>query len=396
MSTFDNLRAVWPADPDVVSLTESMFRAYCVLPDAAYLPLSLWIIGTYLTHIFDCYPYFVLTSPLKRCGKTRVEETAELVCSNPLRVASTSAAALFRIMSSQPTVFIDEAEIFKTTKNLSENAQAVLQILNAGHRAGAYVLRCVGKDHHPEKFRTYGPKMLAAIGKFPDTLADRSIIVAMRRKGRDQKVQRFLFRQATEAYEPLKAQIVEWAKANSSDIYDYYVKPSTPKQLEALSDRDADMWIPLLAICAVGSPDRVDEFRKSARVLCSGKEDEDQNETPMRLLTDIRTVFADVTTPNIFTETLIGHLKELSESPWAEWELTPRTLAKYLRPFGITSGSVRVREQTGKGYSREKFDDPFSRYLPISPSEKVTSVTTRANTGENDDFSSVTNGKCDG
>jgi len=323
-------------------------------------------------------------------------ETVELVAANPLRVASVSAAALFRIVPSQPTLMIDEAEIFKNTKNLSETAQAVLQILNAGHRAGAFVLRCVGKDHHPEKFPTYGPKILAAIGKIHNTVVDRSIAIHMQRKSRNQKVERFLFRQATETYEPLKTQIAEWAKANSSDIYDFYIHPSTPKKLEVLSDRDSDMWIPLLSICTIAAPDRVDEFRKSARVLCGGKEDDDQEETPMRLLADIRTVLADITTANIFTEVLIGHLKELTESPWSEWELTPRTLAKYLRPFGITSGTVRVGERTSKGYSQAQFADSFSRYLPISGSGNVTSVTTRANTGENDDFASVTNGKCDG
>lgn len=366
MSTFDNLRTVWPAVPDVVNLTESMFRAYCILPEAAYLPLSLWTIGTYLSHIFDCYPYVILTSPTKRCGKSRIMETVELVCANPLRFTSASAAALFRIMPSRPTLLIDEAEIFKNAKNVSENIQAVLQILNAGHRCGSFVLRCVGngKDQHPEKFPTYGPKMFAAIGKFPDTLADRSIIVAVQRKGRDQKVQRFLFRQATEAYELLKTHIAEWAKANSSDIYDYYVEPSTPKQLDALSDRDSDMWTCLLAICAIAAPDRVDDFKKSATTLCNGKEGEDLNETPMRLLTDIRTVFAKITDANIYTESLLSHLKELTESPWAEWELTPRALAKWLRPFGISPTTVKVNSVAGKGYRLADFDDSFLRYLP--------------------------------
>ena len=45
-----------------------------------------------------------------------------------------------------------------------------------------------------------------------------------------------------------------------------------------------------------------------------------------------------------------------------------------LRPFRIRPRSVRVGDETAKGYRVEQFEDAFARYLPLL-SESVTSVT---------------------
>ena len=58
-------------------------------------------------------------------------------------------------------------------------------ILNSGHaRHTAQVLRAKGT------FSTWCPKALAGIGRWPPTIADRALVVQMRRKGRDESVAR--------------------------------------------------------------------------------------------------------------------------------------------------------------------------------------------------------------
>ena len=62
-------------------------------------------------------------------------------------------------------------------------------ILNSGHtRRTAFVLRTVGDNHEPRQFSTWAPLAIAMIGNLPGTLADRSIVLPMRRKRRDEKV----------------------------------------------------------------------------------------------------------------------------------------------------------------------------------------------------------------
>jgi len=44
-------------------------------------------------------------------------------------------------------------------------------------------------------------------------------------------------------------------------------------------------------------------------------------------------------------------------------------LARELGHYGIKSGTVRIGEQTLKGYRRESFVDVWERYLPEKPSQ---------------------------
>jgi hypothetical protein len=54
-------------DPaQMVADIEQFIRRFVVLPEAAYLPMAIWIIGTYAAQCFECYPYIALLSPASR------------------------------------------------------------------------------------------------------------------------------------------------------------------------------------------------------------------------------------------------------------------------------------------------------------------------------------------
>jgi hypothetical protein len=85
----------------------------------------------------------------------------------------------------------------------------------------------------------------------------------------------------------------------------------------------------------------------------------------------------------LFTGQLIDLLSADEEAPWGDWHgapIKPRQVSRLLKAFGIRSKSVRLGDQTAKGYARADFADAWSRYLsPICPQEGglcVTSVTT--------------------
>ena len=100
-----------------------------------------------------------------------------LAC-KPLAAASLTPAVLYRVVEAYaPTILVDEADTF-----LAEQDE-LRGILNAGHdRHSAVVPRCVGDDFEPKVFHVFGAVAIAAIGKLPDTLMDRSVVIEMKRK----------------------------------------------------------------------------------------------------------------------------------------------------------------------------------------------------------------------
>lgn len=358
--------------PDVVSELEAFFRRFVVMPDAAYLALATWAVATYLPDAFDCFPYVALLSPAKRCGKTRVLELLELVCAGAWRGTSPTAAALYRMMEKIPTLLLDEVEALRG-RNVSESNQAILAVLNAGHRKGATVPRCDGPKNELKQFPVYGPKVFAAIGQLPDTLADRSIRITMQRKLPGQKVERFLQSRAQRETEPIRERLIAWAESRQDTVRQSYEQ--TPDLL-FIEDRDADLWMPLFAVCAVAAPERLPELRICAQTLTDAKAGDDVEDSyPLKLLADVQSVWSGGP-PHMVTVSLLEALKTLPESPWGDYGkdgLNARSLAKMLRQFGIQSRTVRSSaSETAKGYQRADFEHAFSRYLPSGGNLSVT------------------------
>jgi len=359
---------VWPSSQpgDVVSQVESFIRKYCVLPAAAYLAISLWVIATYLVReCFDAFPYLAILSPVKRCGKSRLQEVLEMLCLRAWRGIAPSPASLYRMMENCPCLFIDEFQILRG-KQLSESQQAILAVLLAGHRRGATVPRCDGKDHKLIYFPVFGPKCLAGTTQLPDHLADRSILVAMQRKTKMQQVERFLFRRAKAAAESIVEEITKWAAANDERVQIAY---ESIEDLHFLSDRDGEIWSSLFAVCSVAAPERIKALMEDAKTLCKTKQANDEDDSlPLRLLADLISVWKEYEI-NLTTAAILDRLQQVEESPWkSDIELTPRKLARMLRPFGMERRQVREKgsESTTKGYLRSELEQAVSCYLPSS------------------------------
>jgi hypothetical protein len=366
---------------NVIVSAERFVRRYCVLPNAAYLPVAAWAVATRVPLEFDAFPYVALLSPVKRCGKTRLLEVLELLCSTPQRVTTVSSASLFRMMQDVPTLLLDEVEALRNSRP-SDTSQAVLAILNAGHRKGATVTRCVPPDWAVQHFPVYGPKVFAAIGGLPDTLADRSIIIPMQRKTPSQSVDRFLQGRAKADAKPIGESLTRWVEACQESVRTAY---EGTHDLKFLSDRDADLWMPLFAVCTVAAPERLGELRQCAVILSGAKVADDvEDSLSIKLLADVLKVWR-AGVDRMTTASLLQRLKELGDSPWAERELTANRLSIMLRPFAVASRQIRIGNETAKGYLRTSLDEAFSRYLPQNGMLSETPETARINTGEHED-----------
>lgn len=387
-----------PADsntPDFLSSLESHFSRFAVVSSGLPLVLSLWVLATHIFGTFDAFPYLAITSPTKRCGKTRLAELLELVCANPLRTVGISAAALFRtIEETTPTLVIDEAE---SLRGKEERSGALREILNAGYRKGQQVVRCVGgngSDYKTRTFQTFCPKVLVLIGPLPDTLADRCISIPMKRRTTEY-VERFRLERVKRETGPLRSAAEQWAKESRSYIDEWYQE----NDVDILEDREAELWLPLFAICAVLVPERLEELKAIALRLSEAKTADEPGDLGIRLIQDIRRAFHEGKTDRFSTEDLLSKLNGDPESPWPGWNygkaLSSHNLGRMLAPFGVRSGTIRFSDQkTAKGYYRDDFADAWERYLP--PPEQRHNVTMQENTGENENSPPVTRHGRDG
>src|SRR6516225_6140184 len=354
----------WPEPVDGAVLLDSIkrvFRRYIILPKAAEVALSLWVLHAWTVDAGDISPFMVLVSPTKRCGKTSVLILLFFLTPKSELASNITAAALFRhIEAVRPTLLIDEADTFV------KNNEELRGILDSGHtRVAAQIIRNVeaNGEHKPRRFSTWAAKAIATIRKLADTLEDRSVRVTLQRKPRDAKVER-LRRRDTEEFKSLRSQAARWA----ADNFDKLVDPD-PAVPEVLNDRAADNWRPLLAIAELVGGDWPDRAREAALVL-SGEAQDDA--IGVKLLKDIRLAFGD--DDAIRSADLVAKLAEDPEQPWADWKhgraLTQNQLGRLLSGFGISSETVDIPGlKSAKGYKRARFEEAWVAYCPVkSPS----------------------------
>ncbi len=355
-----------PNSIGLASLLENVrtfIRRYVVLSDAQADTVALWVAHTHGFDVAEATLYLSITSAEKRSGKTLLLEVLELLVARPWLTGRVSAAALYRrIDKERPTLLLDESD--SAFKSGEEYAESLRGVLNTGYRRSGSTTVCVGQGANMgyAVFSTFSPKAIAGIGKLPDTVADRAVSIAMKRKAPGEKAARFKYRKAKEEAAPLKEKLEAWA-STSEALVD--AEPDLP---EALDDRARDGWEVLLAIADLAGEDWPQRARLAALELSvgDGREDESQG---VLLLSDIRDIFAERGDPDKITTTnLIRSLLALEEAPWGDLKGKPldaRKLSRLLRPFTIKSGTIRLDEKnTAKGYYRETFVPEWERYLP--------------------------------
>ena len=316
----------------------------------------------------------LIKSPEKRSGKTRLQEVLELLVCRPWRVTAASEAAMYRkIAGDRPTLLLDEIDaIFGT---FSERTEPIRALLNAGNRPGATVARCVGqRGDEVRDFNVYCAKALAGIDngqRIPDTIRDRSITIAMRRKTVAERVRPFRFRSAKAETDTLRDQLEGWGERAVEALVG--ADPDLPAELD---DRAAEAWEPLLAIAERAGSEWALRGRNAALYLSSG-DDRDEASLGTLLLTATREAFA--ARDRLATAELLIAMNGDEELPFGAWRdgmgLDGRRLAQLLRPYGIRPRTVRLDDgKTAKGYLREQLVDAWARCTP-SRDRAVTSVT---------------------
>jgi len=350
---------------ELLSDIAATVRRFIVCKPETVTATALWSVFTWLIDSAQIAPLVVITAPEKRCGKsTALALINKLVC-RPLSASNISPAAVFRVIEAHsPTLLIDEVDSF-----LKDNEE-LRGVINSGHtRDAAYVIRTVGDSHEPTRFSTWGCKALSGIGNVPETIADRAIMLELRRKLPTETVERL--RHADHSiFTELTRKALRFSTDAASEI-----KRARPLLPDALNDRAQDNWEPLLAIADFAGGDWP-QLARQAALKISGTEHETISLTS-ELLSDIREIFDAQQLDRISTAQLISELTTDDLKPWATYNrgkpLSPRQLAKRLEEYEIKSRTIRVYANTCKGFYRDQFSDAFERYLSVVlPDKPVT------------------------
>jgi putative DNA primase/helicase len=351
------------ADPvagdDLLDLIAETALDHVVLPDGAHDVIALWTVFAHVHDCFDISPLLAVTSPTPECGKTVLCDLLEGLVQRPLSACNMTPAVVFRAVEKwSPTLMIDEADSF-----LPDNHE-LRGIIDSGHRrSNAFVLRTVGDNHEPKQFTTWGPKVLALIGKLHPTLDSRSIHIRLRRMLATESVIQ-LRHDRRDHLVPIKRRLIRWAQDNAKAL-----RSADPDMPNSLRGRAADNWRPLLAIAdAVGG-----EWPERARQVAESFSGKSEVTLGIMLLEDSAAAFMEKQADRFSSKELCDVLTDREDRPWPEFKngkpLSQRQLARLLEPFGIMPGTIRTTTgKTPKGYYLAAFEDAWKRYLsPDTP-----------------------------
>jgi Protein of unknown function (DUF3631) len=285
-----------------------------------------------------------------------------------MHAVNATPAALFRSVADKATrrtILFDEIDTIFGPK--AKEHEELRGLLNAGHRRSGVAYRCVGEGTKQTvaEFPAFAAVALAGLGKLPDTILTRSIVIRMPRRAPDEHIEPYRARLHEPEGWKLRGMLADWTATTAEQLTGYW-----PEMPPGVTDRPADVWEPLLAVAdAAGGP-----WPGRAREACAFlvRDNADRGiSLGIRLLADLREIFEGARA--LATEDILAQLHALDAAPWADLKGQPldaRGLARLLDPYGITPAKVKVAGRALQGYRAGHLSDAWTRYLsPPDPAE---------------------------
>ena len=295
---------------DLVALLKELI---ILKSDSHYDALALWIAHTFAISEFDFSPRLGVWSPEKRCGKSLLLEIISYLVPRKIMTSSISSAALFRIIAKDESVVIlmDESDAVFGRHGDKEKAEALRQIMNSGFKRGVFAIRCEAPSFDTKEFATFSPMVIAGIGTsaIPETVADRSILIEMKRKTSNENIREFESDEVDELFTPLRVALGEWVSKNSAKFRS--CKPEMPSELNS---RARDVWKSLFKIAESAGQEWKERAWNASLSLSLDSSEEDEVSLSIKLLEDIRGVFQG---DRMATKDILNALRQEEESPWA-------------------------------------------------------------------------------
>jgi Protein of unknown function (DUF3631) len=316
---------------------------------------ALWLAHTWRMDEWDSTPRLAFMSPEKGSGKTRSLEVSEHLVPRAVRVSQATTGYILAKVSEEPppTLFYDEIDtVYGQKARGNEDLRAVL---NAGHRRGATAGRgnwgpdgLTGQD-----YPAYCAVALAGLGELPDTVADRAVVIPMKKRKRTERVEPWRGRVHGSEAKELGERLSSWMQ---EAVF------SWPEDMP-VQDRVADVWEALVMVADAAGGHWPTTARMAAIDVSS---DENKCSLGVVLLGDLQTLFNG--RDKMRTEEILDELCSLPESRWRHLHghgnaITDRDLSRLLKPYDIRSKDVWVESRSAKGYSADDLRDAWERYV---------------------------------
>lgn len=320
---------------------------------------ALHIAATHSQTAWEHATRLVLKSPQKRCGKSRAMDIHSSLSHRVLLTTNISVAALVHSITENdpPTVYLDEADTVFGAKTGTDH-EDLRGILNAGFGRERPYMRYDPRGNVVESLPTFCMAVLAGIGDMPDTIEDRAVVIKLRRRGAGEYVRPYRIRRDRPQLAMLRDKLHLWVQTVSGALTE--AEPDMP-----VDDRDADKWEPLIAVADAAGGRWPGLSRWACATVCGTSDDGAELDDGVRLLRDIFVVFNG--DERLTTEELIQRLRMLPEGGWGIGDyqvkgLKPISLAALLRPYGISSKTLRIDKRTPKGFEQSQFTEAWARY----------------------------------
>jgi len=198
-----------PLTSELISRIRDLLTRHIFFKDQRFpLLIATWVLGSHVYDLFTFYGYLWINSPVKRCGKSLLEDILSKVCWHATgRLTNVTEAVLFRLAHAGRTLILDEIENLKASDK--DKYGAIMSVLNSGFQAGSTVPRNEKGEggFKVVEFNTYSPKVLAGISSLTDTIEDRAFKIPMVRKTKAEKVERFNLRKQGKELEGLRREL---------------------------------------------------------------------------------------------------------------------------------------------------------------------------------------------
>lgn len=316
---------------------------------------TLWLAHTWRMDDWESTPRLAFMSPEKGSGKTRALEVSQHLVPRGVRVSQATTGYILAKVSEDPppTLFYDEIDtVYGPKARGNEDLRAVL---NAGHRRGATAGRGSWENGAlaSQDYPAYCAVALAGLGHLPDTVADRAVVIPMKRRKHTEQVEPWRERVNGGAAKALGERLGLWMQETPL---------SWPEDMP-VQDRVADVWEALVMVADAAGSHWPATARMAARALSSG---ESKCSRSNELLRDLQTVFGSE--GKMRTEEILDALRGLPESLWLHFHahgeaITDRDLSRLLRPYGIRSKDIWVENRSAKGYAADDLQDAWERYV---------------------------------
>jgi hypothetical protein len=362
---------------EILDQIDAFLARYVAYPDDdARRAHVLWIAHTWFMDAWYTTPRLLFVSPEAGSGKTRALTVTQHLVPNPDFTTDLTPAYLYHVNEEQrkinggrPTMLYDELD---TVFGGGGRYERMRRILDSGHARDATVNRYLGgKKGGIIRYSVYCAMAMAGmmdVSDVPATIRTRSVVIRMQRRAPGETVERWNRRTSPAEAEQLRDLLQFWAEFVHEHALNYL-----PEMPDEISDRDADVWEPLLSVADLAGGHWPETARVTGvtRVTVCGVQAVASR--GMQLLADTKEVFDSLGVDMLFTERLVTELKGLEESPWAG--LTAAAMAKLLSGYGVEPRLQRMGGRSGRvarGYRRGYFTDAWQRYVPVTPVAPVT------------------------